>query len=162
MSVCVCGAQEKKKVKFADWRSQQRERKSGFWLEIWNSRNGVDWSVRVLGHCKVRWRFWWFFILEWIKNYRKDSVESLKWRLCPGIGGWRIFFLGVFFSKYSGFARRSLAGQNPFLFICTWNCLSYFSPTYAIIIGINCNFCPLNLRFICQASWSFIDIFWYF
>ena len=33
MSVCVCGAQEKKKkrkVKLADWSSQQRERKAGF------------------------------------------------------------------------------------------------------------------------------------
>lgn len=34
MSVCVCGAQDKKKVKFADWRSQQRERKVGFDLRF--------------------------------------------------------------------------------------------------------------------------------
>ena len=158
--VCVCGAQEKKKkrkVKLADWRSQQRERKVGF-----------DWRFGIRGtvligpwecYVTVKWGgdFDDFFKVFWVnlklpeRQCGKFEMTFVSWN--RWLETFLVFFLA---STLDSLAEAWLALlvsclQNPFLFICTWNCLSYFSLTFAIIIGINCNFCPLNMGFICQA-----------
>ena len=108
---------------------------------------------RFFCHCKVRSRFWWFFksFLGESKITGKFEMTFVSWN--RWLETFLVFFLA---STLDSLAEAWLALlvsclQNPFLFICTWNCLSYFPLTFAIIIGINCNFCPLNLGFICQA-----------
>ena len=168
MSVCVCVWCSRKK-KGSNWLTQGHGNVS--------EKVGFDWRVGIRGtvligpwgcYVTVKWGgdFDDFFLVFWV-NLKLPERQCGKFEMTfVSWNRWLETFLVCFFSKYSGFACRSLAGlasqlspKPIFVFICTWNCLSYFSLTFAIIIGINCNFCPLNSGFICQVPCSFIDIF---
>ena len=112
--VCVCVVLKKKKkkrkVKLADWRSQQRERKVGF-----------DWRFGIRGtvligpwgcYVTVKWGgdFDDFFKVFWV-NLKLPERQCGKFEMTfVSWNRWLETFLVFFFSKYSGFACRSLAG----------------------------------------------------